>query len=114
MSNTYTWEFPSLTTLTSHAGQNNVVTEVHWRLTASDGNNHTATSIGVQYITFVENTSFTPFDELTLDDIVSWTVNSLGNERIAEIKASLDSSILEQINPTKLYMTAPWLKTTIK
>jgi hypothetical protein len=61
MSNTYTWEFPSLTTLTSHAGQNNVVVEVHWSLTASDGNNHTATSIGVQYITFEENTSYSAF-----------------------------------------------------
>jgi len=105
--NTYTWEFPNLTTQTSFGGQNNVVQQVHWRLNATDGT-HFATVYGVQSFTYTPGEAFTPFNELTFDTVLNWVTESIGDTAISEFKASLDSQIQDQITPKIVNQTPPW------
>jgi hypothetical protein len=106
--NTYTWEFPNLTTQTSFAGQNNVVHQVHWRLNATDNKDHFASVYGVQYFTYTEGEPFIPFNELTYDIVLNWVTESIGSTSVDSFKASLDAQIEEQITPKIVNQRPPW------
>ena len=45
MANTYTWDCKTVDTYPTHADQEHVIYNVHWRVTGSDGTNE-ATHIG--------------------------------------------------------------------
>lgn len=48
-----------------------------------------------------------PFADLTLDLVVGWVKDKLGDEKVTEIEAALQSQLDEQRNPTKA-AGLPW------
>jgi hypothetical protein len=48
-----------------------------------------------------------PYSELTEDVVVAWVLQKLGDEKVLEIHAALDSQIDEQRQPTK-QAGVPW------
>jgi hypothetical protein len=102
MAVTYTWTFPSLTVARSLGGMTDVVTGVHWTVTASDGTN-SATAFGDASIPLDEE-GFVPFASLTSDDVKSWLANDLG----ADWVDSIEGSLANNINPPIVTMPPPW------
>jgi hypothetical protein len=91
---------------------------VHWQYSAQSGSlnesgsfvpQYSAQVIGTQGFTFdPSGSSFVPFEELTKDIVLGWITGSMGDERIGQMSASLESQITDQITPKIVNLPAPW------
>jgi hypothetical protein len=106
--NNYTWDCRTVDTYPTHSDsqepvntQSDVIYNVHWRVTGSDGT-HQSTVIGTQVLSTDDLSSFTSFDELSHDDVVSWVKSSMGSEEVDRIEETLDKQISELANPTSV------------
>lgn len=109
MPNTYTWDCRTVDTYPSHTDDNSVtesdvVYNVHWRVTGSDGTNE-STVIGTQTIDTADLSTFTAFADITHDDMIAWTKAAMGTERVSELEANLDAQLTELATPTSVTRT---------
>lgn len=107
--NTYTWNCRTVDAYPTHTDENGVtesqvVYNVHWRVTGSDGTNE-ATVIGTQTLETADLTGFTAFETVTHDDMIAWTQAAMGTERVAELEASLDTQLEELAAPKSVTLT---------
>lgn len=107
MSNTYTWSVQSLDCLPLLEGQTNVVFNVHYRISGTDGT-HTATVNATQPLTYNANESFIPFDSLTQDKVIEWVKSALGSDGITSVQTDLDNKISYLANPPIVTPPLPW------
>lgn len=83
-----------------------VVYNIHWRLTGTEGD-HSATVIGTQNLTAedIQPEGFIAFEDLTHEQVIAWVEEAMGEERVAELKASVDSQVAALITPTSVTKT---------
>jgi hypothetical protein len=95
MATTYTWTIDQMYTLdTPEPG---FVVNVLWTLTGVDGQ-YTASIGGNSQFTVQEGT-FTPYDQLTQEQVIGWVQNSLGADGIANFEANVQGQINSMITP---------------
>lgn len=104
MAVTYTWDCRTVDTYPSHTDENDVtasdvVFNVHWRLTGSEGE-HSSTAIGTQTLEVADLSSFTSFDDLTHEDIIGWVEAAMGAEMLQSQKDALATQIAELATPS--------------
>lgn len=106
---TYTWKIAALEAYATQSSYLDVVYNIHWRYNATTGS-YSAECYGVQSVTPYnpDSGSFIPFDELTKDVVVGWLTGSMGEEKVNDLKAGLDTDIENQIKPVTLMLQAPW------
>jgi len=105
MTNSYQWAVNSMTAYPQAAGENNVVFQIAWVCSATDGTFNSATYGSVD-TTYVAGTPFTPYNELTLAQVNQWVADALGPEGIAKAYADCDAAIEAQ-KATNLPVTPP-------
>jgi hypothetical protein len=105
--NTYTWSVDSIDCIPSLEGQTNVVSNVHWRVNATDGT-HDVTTYGVQPLTYTAGSSFTEYEGLTLETVIGWVQSAMGTDKVAEIQTQLDKMIDNLANPQIVSPKLPW------
>ena len=114
MAITYNWTINPLECYPTASGETDVVFTAHWQFHATEtveDEVYNATMIGTQALTYEAGTPFTPFHELTLEQVSGWVESAMGEEQINKIKANLAQQIENQINPPVLVLTSPWLST---
>jgi hypothetical protein len=115
MAATYFWTINPLEAYPTASGETDVVFTAHWQLHATeevDGTTYTAQSIGTQGLTYTSGSSFTPFEELTLEQVQGCVENAMGTGSVDNMKAGLATQIANQINPPVVTLQSPWLTTT--
>jgi hypothetical protein len=115
MAVSYFWTINPLEAYPTASGEVDVVFTAHWQLHATeevDGTTYTAQSIGTQGLTYTSGSSFTPFEELTLEQVQGWVENAMGTGSVDNMKAGLATQIANQINPPVVTLQSPWLTTT--
>jgi hypothetical protein len=115
MAVSYFWTINPLEAYPTASGESDVVFTAHWQLHATeevDGTTYTAQSIGTQGLTYASGSAFTPFEELTLEQVQGWVENAMGTGSVDNMKAGLATQIANQINPPVVTLTSPWLTTT--
>lgn len=112
MAISYAWDVSTVDTYPTKDSNSDVVYNVHWRLTAtdgtnkdSDGNNWTATVYGSQGLDTDSISSFTAFADLTSSDVQGWVEAALTADKVTELKSGLDAQIAEKITPTSVTKT---------
>lgn len=108
MAITNTWGIVQLDAYPEKDGLTDVVFTVHWNLTGNDGEGNTGYAYGSVGVTLDEGGSYTPYNELTKEQVVGWVQESLGAEQVASLEASVASQIEQQINPTVVTPPLPW------
>ncbi|WP_257540678.1 hypothetical protein [Sphingobium sp. CFD-1] len=103
----YEWTFPAFHVARHADGLSNVVTDVDWRLSATDDEGHSAVLTGRVGIADPDAGSFTDFDSLTPEQVQAWVEGQLGSEA-DKLKAMLDARIAEMIDPPTAILTPPW------
>lgn len=101
----YIWNFPSLEVELNQNGLEKVITTVHWRLGARDGE-YFADVYGSLSLNPPVVASFIEFDNITEEDIISWVEPKLNTE---ELKSNLETQINTLKAPTKASLSPPWL-----
>mgnify|MGYP005993947065 CR=1 FL=1 len=100
MATTFTWAIANLERETSDG----FVFTGHYTVSAAD-EAYSAGAYGS--IGFERPDSLIPFDDLTEDMVVGWVKEKLGDEKVTEIEAALQSQIDEKRAPSKV-SGMPW------
>lgn len=108
MANTYTWDVAQLECYPEHDGKKDVVFNIHWRRIATKTSSVTADAYGSQIVTLDPAMPFTPFANITKNQVIDWLVAAMGADRVAEIDAGLDAKIEALTNPPVLIPALPW------
>ena len=92
MTNSYQWAVNQMTAYPEHEGEQNVVFQVSWVCSATDGAFNSA-AYGTVDTTYIAGTPFTPYNQLTLETVNAWVASALGEEGIAKAYADCDAAI---------------------
>jgi len=104
---TNTWVIERMDVCALFETKPNVVNNVHWRINADD-NSYTASVYGTRAIPYDNANPFTPFEDLTQDQVITWVKNIMGKEGIAEIEARIAYLLENQRNPVVYVLPSPW------
>lgn len=85
-------------------GQTDVVITAAWRCNGVDGD-YAATVYGSCSFTY-DGGSFTPYDQLTQDQVLGWCWSSGVDKNATEV--AVDQQIQSQIAPTVVTLPLPW------
>ena len=108
MTNSYQWSVNSMTAYPEAEGEQNVVFQIAWVLSATDGTYNSA-SYGSVDTTYVAGSPFTPYNELTLSQVNGWVADALGPDGIAKAQADCDAAIAAQKDVSKpVTPPLPW------
>lgn len=101
----YTWTFPAFDCIIDEDGLHDVVTTVHWRYRGTDQDGITAETYGAQSVGQPNPEAFTPFPNLSEEQVIGWMEETMDME-------VLNQNITSQINliknPVTETLSAPW------
>lgn len=107
MPNTYTWVIEQLDCYPEKDGYTDVVLTAYWRLNGTDGTN-TATVYGSVGLTYEKGRPFTPYDELTQDQVIGWVKAALGPEQVQALTDNVATQLAAIANPPVVMPPLPW------
>ena len=108
---TFNWNCKTVDVYPTDETYADVVYNVHWIVTGTSdqldpqGNPYTATNIGTQTLNTSDITDFIPFEDLTNEEVVTWTQGAMGAEQVTQIETNIDAQIEKLITPTSLTLT---------
>ena len=105
--NAYTWKIAQLECIPFADGKTNVVSTVHWRVSATDGTN-TAEVYGAQPLTFDAKNAFVSYADLTKNTVVDWVKDAMGIDAVAALQETLDKQLEVLANPPIISPPLPW------
>ena len=105
MTISYAWSVNSMTAYPEYAGETDVVFSISYVLSATDGTYNSA-AYGSVDTTYVAGSPFTPYADLSLDQVNGWVADALGPDGIAKAQADCDAAIAAQQDPN-LPVTPP-------
>jgi hypothetical protein len=105
MTITNTWAVVQMDAYPEYEGEPDVVFTVHWTLIGTDGT-YSGSSYGSVGITLTEGSTFTPYADLTLDQVLGWVWTNGVDKDATE--AAVAAQIEAQINPTVVTPPLPW------
>jgi hypothetical protein len=103
---TFTWTVSQLDCYPQYDNQTDVVFVVHWQLTGTDGT-HTGSVYSTCGVTYKADTPFTPYDQLTKNQVLGWIWANGVDKDSAE--AAVQTQIDNQINPPTISPPLPWV-----
>ena len=119
---TYKWSIRLLGSKPASLGEKYFVDLLNWSYNATDEQGNYAACFGTTQLnqsTDGEYT-YTPLENLTEEQVIGWLLDSLGQQKIAELTASLDLQIQQNIEFKKEYdairrvmLVPPWDKDTL-
>ena len=107
MAITYDWIFNPLTVKPAEGSLTDVVITVDWRRTAVDGQ-YSASCYGQVSLGPPAPSDFTPYFDLTKDQVQGWVVSVLGQDQVDAYDVSLAQQIENQKNPPSIQLPPPW------
>ena len=112
MAISYAWDVKTVDTYPTKDSKADVVHNVHWRLTATDGTNkdkdgnpQTATAIGTQPLDTSDLSNFTAFASLNSAKVQGWVEEALTADKVTEIKTNLNAEIAKKVTPISVQKT---------
>jgi hypothetical protein len=103
----YVWSAEKLDCYPMLDGQPNVVFNINWKVSANN-ENYTSEFHGVQYVNYAPNISFTPYADLTNNQIIDWVKNAIGVKKIIEIEQNLAGVLANKESPSAVTLPLPW------
>ena len=107
MATTITWIVQQMACYPTAEGETDVAFTVHWRVNGVDGE-YAGTAYGTQSVTYEAGTPFTPYADLTQDQVIGWVKDAMGPEQVASIEANVEKQVQDAINPPVVAPPLPW------
>jgi hypothetical protein len=104
MSTSFYWAIANMDAYPQAEGQVDVVFQVNWKCQAQD-EQYSAISVGSVPVTYVAGTPYTPYADLTQEQVLGWVNPQIDR---TEIEANLQALIDAQKNPTVVTPPLPW------
>lgn len=103
--NTYNWIISALECKVSEDGLTNVVSTIHWRYNATNEDGITADTYGAQPVGSPDPANFTPYENITKEQVVGWLEASLD---VPALQLQLDEQINLIVNPIDVTPPLPF------
>ena len=94
------WDVKTVDVYPTKEDHSNVIYNVHWRVSKTEGEDYSASSYGTESLNTDELGSFIDFDKVTTEEVQAWVIDAMGEEAVAELEANLDAQIEDQKKPT--------------
>ena len=107
MSITYNWIIEQMDSYPEKNNLKNVVFNVHWRVNANEIN-FNVTRYGTVGVQLDDDSNFTPYSDLTQDQVIGWVKDALGTDQIAQIEEGLAGELKHLITPKTATLELPW------
>lgn len=107
MSITNTWTVIQMDCYPEYDNEADVVFNVHWTLNGTDGT-YQGSAYGTQSVPLDSSAPFTPYADLTQEQVLGWVQDAMGPEQVAAIEASVAQQIADQANPPVVTPPLPW------
>lgn len=113
---TITWKVTNLDCYPKYDMESDVVFTVHWdclgNMTVAtgslSGSTYNSRLYGTTGVTYHSGSSFTPYNQLTQDQVLSWVFDAMGVQQKDNIEAGASAAIYTQINPPVISPPLPW------
>jgi hypothetical protein len=108
----YQWVIAQMNEVPQDGSLTDVVVTIHWTRNATTVVNdivYTASTYGAYSCPLPSGTDFTPYDQLTETQVISWLDAGLD---IEAINMNLTSQLNNQITPPIIILPLPWEPTT--
>jgi len=105
MTTQITWSVTAMDCYPQAEGQTDVVFTVHWTCSGVDGT-YTGSVYSTCGVTYAAGTPYTPYAQLTQDQVLGWIWGSGVDKASAE--AAVQTQIDNQINPPVVSPALPW------
>jgi hypothetical protein len=108
---TFNWDCRTVDVYPTSGDNTDVVYNVHWRLQGvsdqldANDNPYSATVIGTQTLSTEEIVDFVPFEDLTHEQIVTWTQEAIGPEQVTQMEDNVNNQIDNLITPSSVTKT---------
>jgi hypothetical protein len=103
---TFNWNIPQMDCYPEKDGLTDVVFTVHWRCTGVDGI-YSGSSYGTCGVTLDTDVPYTPYADLTKEQVLGWVWESGVDKE--ETEAKIDNQIEAQQNPPVVSPPIPWV-----
>lgn len=110
-----TWNVVQMNEYPEYEGYQDCVFQVHWTLTGTETvgeETYTGSVYGSVGVSLDAESPFTPYNELTLDQVIGWVKDALGAEQVAAYEDNVEKQIADQQNPPVLTLPLPWASAT--
>ena len=107
---TYVWTITSLSTVPKVDARLDVVVVAQWTLTGTDAAGVQASLNNSSQFTLTQGKMYTPYEDLTEDQVIEWVQASLGVDGVNATKTCIENQITSIINPVVIpaQQTLPW------
>lgn len=103
----YVWNFPEVKIVYSEDNLTDVISVSYWNLIAIDGA-YRSMVYGSANLGKPNPAAFTPFQQVTQEQLQQWTEAALGAADVTRMKLNLAIDIERQKNPTSGIVPPPW------
>lgn len=103
----YTWAIKQLDCIPSIDGQNNIVSNIHWRVKGDDGTN-TTEIYGTQGISPTVTKGFIPYETLKEEKVIYWVQDAMGIDAVTKLQEAIDKQLEMIANPPVITPALPW------
>jgi hypothetical protein len=118
---TYKWSIRLLGSKPASLGEKYFVDLLSWSLNATDSQGNYAACFGTTQLNRSEEEyTYTPIENLTEEQVVGWLLDTLGEEQVVALKASLELQLEQNINFKNEYdairrimLVPPWDNDTL-
>jgi hypothetical protein len=88
-------------------GDTDVVFNVHWTLTGEEAG-FNGSVYGSQTVAVDPDAPFTPYADLTEEQVIGWVQAAMGEEVVAGYEANVAQQINDQVAPPVVTPALPW------
>ena len=116
MAATITWRVGTMECYPTYQQEKDVVFTVHWDCLGSEtvsGSTYNGRVYGSTGVTYHSGSEFTPYNQLTQDQVLGWVWESMGTEQKTNYENSVQTQINNQINPPVVILPLPWTPPSI-
>jgi len=109
MSASITWEIQWMECYPTYESQTDVVFRVGWICYGSqtvNGTKYASQIIDVCPVTYTAGSPYTPYNQLTENQVLGWIWSSGVNKTLTE--TSIQENINQQVNPPTVQLPLPW------
>ena len=101
------WNIVSLDCYPEFEGKENCVFTAHWDLTETEGE-YSGRVYGSGNLTLDAEAPFTPYSQLTKEQVIGWVKDAMGAETVAAHESAVAQQIEDQKNPKVVTPPLPW------
>ena len=116
MSATINWRVGTMECYPTYEQNIDVVFTVHWDCLGSEvvsGSTYNGRVYGATGVTYHSGSTFTPYNQLSQDDVLGWVWDSMGTDQKSNYENSVQTQINNQINPPVVILPLPWTPPSI-